>query len=74
MPSRQMHELFDKLFFNKKHSKVHKLLDLPSSFLGTKHRTILHDELQALLLGYVIDGPEGALSALLHIWLDKNFK
>jgi hypothetical protein len=72
MPSRKVHEQLDRILFGRKHTAVHKLLDLPSVWLGERHRVVLHDELSAMLAGFLVDGSEGAMSALLHVWLDKN--
>jgi len=72
MPERQMHEMLDKLILGKKHTAVHKMLDLPSLWMAEKHRQLFHDESTAMMIGYLLDGPSGALSALLHVFLDKN--
>jgi len=73
MPSRRVHELFDLLFLGRRYSKVHRTLDAPSKMLGQSHRSLLHDPMSAMLIGAVLTGDmRGALSALLHIWTDKN--
>jgi len=72
VPDRRVHEAVDKLLFNKKCTTVHKILDLPSKWLGEKHRILLHDPLTAMLIGFLVDRYEGAMSALLHIALDKQ--
>jgi hypothetical protein len=71
MPSRQVHEMIDLLILGKKYPKVHKTLDLPHKWLGSRHRVLFHDEVTAMLIGYMISGNEGMLSALLHVWLDR---
>jgi hypothetical protein len=71
MPGRKVHEIVDVLLLGQKCSQVHKMIDLPSIWLGKGHRVLFHDEPTALLIGYVVGGPKGALSALLHIWLDR---
>jgi hypothetical protein len=71
MPSRKVHESLDLLVFGRRCSMVHKLLDMPSLWLGPRHRAWLHDETSAILIGYLAGGPEGSVSALLHVWLDK---
>jgi len=35
---------------------------------------VFHDPLTAILIGYMVGGEEGAMSALLHIWLDEVIK
>jgi uncharacterized protein (DUF2062 family) len=73
MPSRRVHELFDLLFLGKRYSKVHRTLDAPSKVLGSSHRSLLHDPMSAMLIGAILTGDiGGALSALLHIWVDRN--
>lgn len=79
MPNRQTHEALDKLVLGKKYTNVHKILDLPSLWLGERHRLLFHDEATAMLIGFLVDGNGGAVSALLHVLLDrykgyKNFK
>ncbi len=73
MPSRRVHEFFDRLVFGKTHPEVHRRLDGPSRLLGKKHRMFFHDPVSAAIVGYCIDGEEGALSALLHLLVDKTF-
>ena len=70
MPSRKVHEALDMLVFGKKHTRVHRALDMPSMWLGERHRVLFHDPVSALIIGSALDGSEGALSALLHIYLD----
>ena len=71
MPSRRLHETIDLMLLGQKFGQVHKTLDLPSRWLGMKHRQVFHDELSAIMIGYALGGPRGALSALLHVWLDR---
>jgi len=71
VPNRQTHEALDKLVLGKKYTNVHKILDLPSLWLGERHRLLFHDEVTAMLIGFLVDGNGGAMSALLHVLLDK---
>jgi hypothetical protein len=71
MPERKYHVALDKLVLGKSYSQVHKYIDMPYLVLGKKHRVMFHDPLTAILIGYMVGGNEGAISALLHIWLDR---
>jgi hypothetical protein len=59
----------DKLVLGKSYPEVHRVLDLLPMALGLRHKAF-HDPVSALIIGSALDGPEGALSALLHIYLD----
>jgi hypothetical protein len=63
----------DRIFLGRKFSQVHKLIDLPARSMGKKHRTLFHDPLSAIAIGYAVGGLEGAMSALLHIAVDSLF-
>jgi hypothetical protein len=71
VPGRRLHESLDRILLGQRYPLVHRLLDLPSMWLGERHRELLHDELTATLAGLAVEGPRGALSALLHVWLDR---
>jgi hypothetical protein len=50
---------------------VDRLLDLPGLMGVRKHRRFLHDSFSAFMVGYALHGEKGAMSALIHISLDK---
>lgn len=72
MPSWRLHRLVDKIVLGREYPEVHRALDLPYLWLGPKHRILFHDPITATMMGYAIAGPRGALSALLHITLDRE--
>jgi hypothetical protein len=72
VPSWRLHRLVDKIVLGREYPEVHRALDLPYLWLGPKHRILFHDPVTATLLGFMIAGPGGALSALLHITLDRE--
>jgi hypothetical protein len=49
---------------------VHYLLDYPYKFLGKKHRILFHDPLSAMIIGYLVEGDKGIISALADIITD----
>jgi len=71
MPSREIHEIFDEMFIGKKMSKVHKIIDSPSVFLGKRHRIFFHDPLSAMIIGGLVGGRDGIVSAILHLMADN---
>jgi hypothetical protein len=71
MPEHKIHMQLDKLVLGKSYPEVHRALDLLPMKLGLYHK-LFHDESTAMMIGYLLDGPSGALSALLHIWLDRQ--
>jgi len=73
MPSQDLHRKLDRLLLGKSYPKVHTTLDLPSTWLGKGHRILFHDEPTAMLIGLAVGGVEGAMSALLHVWLDRAY-
>ena len=73
MPSGEIHRKITKLILGKPYSKVHRILDLPHIFYGSKHRKLFHS-IDGVLLGYLLDGEEGALAAAIHILTDKVWK
>ena len=65
--------------FSKKYKFIHRWLDYPSIWSRTKHRGYAHDYLVIpLLYRWARDCGEDplpvVLTAILHIWLDKNWK
>jgi hypothetical protein len=72
VPSWRLHRLVDKIVLGREYPEVHRALDLPYLWLGPKHRILFHDPITATMMGYAIAGPRGALSALLHITLDRE--
>jgi hypothetical protein len=73
MPSQDLHRKLDRLLLGKSYPRVHTTLDLPSTWLGKEHRILFHDEPTAILIGLAVGGIEGAISALLHVWLDRAY-
>jgi len=61
----------DKLFLRRSYPQVHKFLDLPHLWMGERHRQLFHEPCTAMMIGYLLGGPEGGISALLHVLLDK---
>lgn len=72
MPSRKVHEWFDKLILGKK-TNVHKLMDYPAKFLGKKHRVLFHGP-EVPLFFLSLGKNDEAISSIGHILLDKTFK
>ena len=74
MPSHELHRKIERLLLGSDFRDVHLALDMPA-FLGVKgHRRFFHDPVSAALIGYALHGSRGALSALLHIALDRAVK
>ena len=73
MPNRKVHNLLAKILLGKDYDEVNKLKDLPSIFLGPSHRTLFHDPLADVLIGYLYDDPKALLAAVLHDVVDKAF-
>jgi len=71
MPGRSVHVKVDRMLLKRPHPRVHRMLDLPHLWMGERHRRLFHDPLTAMMVGYAVDGPEGGLSALLHVMTDK---
>jgi hypothetical protein len=70
VPSRKVHERISKILVGSSCEHVHYLLDFPYKFLGKKHRILFHDPISAILIGYLIEGYKGVISALAHIATD----
>lgn len=71
MPSRAVHNLVNKLVLRDKYDRVNRMLDLPSLVLKEKHRILLHDPVQAWIIGRALDGEKGGVAALLHVTIDS---
>ena len=69
MPSGRVHRLNARLF--NYDNKVNEFIDLPFAWLGNKHRILFHTPKEAMLIGYMIDGINGAIGGLHHIMLDQ---
>lgn len=73
MPKHKIHKYADKLLFNKCFPKVHRAIDLPYIFYGRSHRRYFHTYKEGYCIGYIASGEaKGALSGLLHVWLDEQ--
>lgn len=70
MPSREVHKLISKLITGYECDKTHAALDWPAKYLAGNHRILFHDPISAFIIGYLNNGPEGAVSALAHIATD----
>lgn len=70
MPSREIHRLISKIITGYECDKTHAALDWPVKYLAGHHRILFHDPLSAFIIGYISNGPEGAISALAHIATD----
>jgi len=69
MASLKEHKKLTKLILGDDYEKVHKFMDFPQKFLGTKHRKLFHDTKTAFLLALL--NPNWGYAALLHVWLDN---
>jgi len=72
MPDRRTHELFCQLLLGKKYIQVHRLMDMPSLWMGRKHRQLFHDFFGACLASALTRDPKAFLAAQLHIMLDQK--
>jgi len=70
MPSREIHKMISRLLTGYECDKTHAALDWPAKYLGRGHRILFHDPISAFLLGYICNGPEGAVSGVAHILTD----
>ncbi|GAG19428.1 unnamed protein product, partial [marine sediment metagenome] len=52
----------------------YKLLRPPDSKYTSGHRQALHTPEEAIILGYLLDGPRGARAGLTHILADEMVK
>ena len=70
MPSREVHKLISKLITGYECDKTHAALDWPVKYLAGSHRILFHDPVSAFILGYICNGPQGAVSGVAHIVTD----
>jgi len=70
MPNREVHKLISRLISGYECEKTHAVIDLPAKYFGKSHRILFHDPVSAFVIGYVCNGPEGAVSAIAHIVTD----
>jgi hypothetical protein len=69
MPSGRVHGRDAKVFgYN---NKVNKFIDLPYKWMKNKHRVFFHTPVEAMMIGWMIDGTKGAMGGLRHIMLDE---
>jgi hypothetical protein len=71
VPERGVHNYTSRLLLGKSFDEVHRVLDAPVKFLGSKHRVLYHEPVEAALIGFEIAGFEGALAALMHVTVDE---
>ncbi len=71
MPERRIHSWITRLLLGRGYDEVHRTLDYPSLFLGPRHRRLFHDSMDAVMIGYLIGGLDGAVAAMLHILIDE---
>jgi hypothetical protein len=57
-----------RLGYNK---KVNEIIDLPYAWLGNKHRVLFHTPMEAMMIGYMLGGVQGAMGGLSHLTLDS---
>ena len=73
MPSRRVHNLVNKLVLGNDYDWLNRLIDMPSQWLGPRHRVLFHDEKQDPLVTFLLTrDPGAALAHYLHIKLDKD--
>ena len=70
MPSRDIHKLVSKLLTGYNCNRTHAAIDYPVKYLRNCHRVLFHDPLSAFVIGYICDGPKGAVSGVAHIITD----
>lgn len=70
-PSRKVHRATTKFVLGNEYDEVHRLLDIASKFMGKTHRKYFHDPMSAMAAGASVAGERGALTALLHLEVDK---
>jgi len=71
VPKRKYHALIDKIILGKKCNTLHYILDFPSRFYGSKHRKFFHSVEEATLIGLLLYGKDGIISACLHLLADN---
>jgi hypothetical protein len=70
VPSRKIHKLISKLITGYECNKTHFIIDYPVKYLRNGHRILFHDPFSAFIVGYLCNGPEGAVSGIAHILTD----
>jgi hypothetical protein len=70
MPDRRTHKLISKLITGYECDKTHSVIDYPVRYLRKDHRILFHDPFSAFLIGYLCNGPEGAVSGIAHVVTD----
>ena len=70
MPSRDVHKFISKLITGYDCNKTHVIIDYPVRYLKNGHRVLFHDPISAFIIGYVCNGPEGAVSGIAHVMTD----
>lgn len=56
-----------------KPAEIYKALRHPQSKYTSGHRQVFHTWMEALLIGYIIDGQRGGRNAAIHILADETF-
>ena len=69
MPSRRVHD-YD-ADTNGYSREVNRMIDFPVKWMGPSHRDLFHTPEEAMLIGYFVDGWDGAIGGLRHIALDE---
>lgn len=70
MPDHKLHITVDLIFLGKEFPEVHKFMDMFQPILQSNHRAINHD-METVMKIAEENGGEAAMSAYLHIMLDK---
>jgi len=75
MPSRQVHNLINKLILGKSYDEVNRLIDLPYLWLKGKHRKYFHDiKTTPLAIALITKDPMAGIASIIHIAADNTFK
>jgi hypothetical protein len=70
VPNRNVHKLISKLITGYECNKTHAAIDYPVKYLRNGHRILFHDPISAFVIGYVFNGPQGAVAGVVHIVTD----
>jgi hypothetical protein len=70
MPSRDVHKFISKLITGYECNRTHAAIDYPVKYLRNEHRIFFHDPISAFIVGYVCNGPKGAVAGVAHIVTD----
>jgi hypothetical protein len=71
MPSSRTHREITKILLGKDCIGTNRAIDYPVKFFGRGHRVLFHDPLSAAVIGYILDGYDGAAAGILHLAADK---